>query len=97
MSGPTLVVFDLDGTLVDSRQDLTASANLLIVERGGDPLADAAISRMIGEGVALLVRRALTAAGLETHPEDVVRFLEIYGGRFWRSRGTAGRSPGPRR
>ena len=82
MSGAALVVFDLDGTLVDSRQDLTASANLLIVERGGDPLADAAISRMIGEGVALLVRRALTAAGLETHPEDVVRFLEIYGGRL---------------
>ena len=82
MTARPLVVFDLDGTLIDSRRDLTASANELIVERGGQPVPEAAINRMIGEGAALLVRRALTAAGLETHPDDVVRFLDIYGGRL---------------
>ena len=79
MTARPLVVFDLDGTLIDSRRDLTESANLLVLERGGERLPEAAIAKMIGEGAALLVRRALTAAGLETRPEDVTRFLEIYG------------------
>src|SRR5215218_9080667 len=43
-----LIVFDLDGTLVDSRRDLADSANELIVERGGAPLAEDAIGKMVG-------------------------------------------------
>ena len=82
MSGARLVVFDLDGTLIDSRRDLTDSANLLVVEKGGRPLPDADIVRMVGEGAALLVRRALTAANLPFADADVVRFLEIYDGRL---------------
>ena len=77
-----LVVFDLDGTLIDSRRDLTDSANALIVELGGTPLDEAAIARMVGDGAALLVRRALTAAALPFRDADVVRFLEIYGARL---------------
>jgi phosphoglycolate phosphatase-like HAD superfamily hydrolase len=61
-----LIVFDLDGTLVDSRRDLAASANALIEERGGRPLPEAAIARWSAKGAALLVRRALTAAGLRS-------------------------------
>ena len=82
MNGAPLVVFDLDGTLIDSRQDLTESANILVVERGGRPLPDADVVRMVGEGAALLVRRALTAAELPFTDADVVRFLEIYNGRL---------------
>jgi phosphoglycolate phosphatase len=82
MSGARLVVFDLDGTLIDSRRDLTDSANALIVERGGEPLPDADIARMVGEGAALLVRRALTAAALPFADADVTRFLEIYDDRL---------------
>ena len=82
MSAARLVVFDLDGTLIDSRRDLTDSANPLIVERGGRPLAEADIARMVGEGAALLVRRALTAASLPFADADVGRFLEIYDGRM---------------
>jgi len=78
VSGARLVVFDLDGTLIDSRRDLTDSANMLVVERGGTPLPEADITRMVGEGAALLVRRALTAAKLPFADADVVRFLEIY-------------------
>jgi phosphoglycolate phosphatase len=77
-----LVVFDLDGTLIDSRRDLTDSANVLVMERGGEPLPERDIARMVGEGAALLVRRALTAAGLPFHDADVVRFLEIYDRRM---------------
>ena len=80
--GASLVVFDLDGTLIDSRRDLTDSANALIVERGGHPLEEDAIARMVGDGAALLVRRALTAAQLPFSDGEVTRFLEIYGERL---------------
>ncbi len=59
-----LIAFDLDGTLVDSRRDLAASANQLIRELGGTPLSEHAIGRMVGEGAAVLVDRALRAAGI---------------------------------
>jgi phosphoglycolate phosphatase len=78
----SLIVFDLDGTLIDSQGDLAAAANALIVERGGTPLAEAAIGRMVGEGAALLVQRALTAAGLGLDADSVPRFLELYDERL---------------
>ena len=77
-----LIVFDLDGTLIDSRQDLVDSANALIVERGGRPLAAEVIARMVGEGAATLVRRALEAANLTADSASVPRFLELYGARL---------------
>jgi phosphoglycolate phosphatase len=77
-----LIAFDLDGTLIDSRADLTDSVNLLITERGGEPLSQDAVSRMVGEGARVLVRRALTAAGLHDEPGSMARFLEIYDTRL---------------
>lgn len=77
-----LIVFDLDGTLIDSRSDLASAANALIVERGSRPLPVAAIGRMVGEGAAVLVERALTAAGLPFDPDSVRRFLELYDERL---------------
>ena len=77
-----LIAFDLDGTLVDSRRDLAESANQLIMELGGVPLRVNAIGRMVGEGAALLVRRALAAAGIGDAPGGLARFLEIYDGRL---------------
>ena len=78
-----LVVFDLDGTLIDSRRDLADAANALIVEHGGQPLPVERISRMVGEGAALLVRRALAAAGLaEDTPGALPRFLDLYSERL---------------
>jgi phosphoglycolate phosphatase len=80
---PRLVVFDLDGTLVDSREDLASSANQLVAERGGAPVSLEAVTAMVGEGAALLVRRALTAAGLPPDdPGALARFLEIYDQRI---------------
>jgi phosphoglycolate phosphatase len=74
-----LVVFDLDGTLVDSHQDLAHAANLLVGELGGAPISEAAVVRMVGEGAAVLVRRALTASGLDPEtPGALDRFLAIY-------------------
>jgi phosphoglycolate phosphatase len=79
---PGLIVFDLDGTLIDSRGDLADSANALIVERGGRPLTEEAIGGMVGEGAALLVRRALAAASLPIEEGSVARFLELYDERL---------------
>jgi len=46
-----LIVFDLDGTLVDSRRDLAESANALLAEHGCAALPEDAIGRMVGDGV----------------------------------------------
>jgi phosphoglycolate phosphatase len=77
-----LIAFDLDGTLIDSRRDLAESANQVITERGGTPLPEDTIGRMVGEGAAVLIRRALAAAGLGEAPGALPRFLEIYDGRL---------------
>lgn len=77
-----LIVFDLDGTLIDSRRDLADSANQLIQELGGRPLPEEAIGLMVGEGAAVLVRRALAAAGIEATSGALPRFLQIYDGRL---------------
>ena len=77
-----LIAFDLDGTLVDSRRDLADSANQLIVEMDGAPLSEDDIGRMVGEGAATLVRRALAAAGVTDLRNALARFLEIYDTRL---------------
>jgi phosphoglycolate phosphatase len=77
-----LIAFDLDGTLIDSRRDLADSANQLIEELGGEPLTEEQIGGMVGEGAALLVRRAMKAAGRGERAHALERFLEIYDERL---------------
>ncbi len=78
-----LVVFDLDGTLIDSRRDLADAANALIAELGGSPLPVESIAGMVGEGAALLVLRALRASGAAVDLErDLARFLDLYAERM---------------
>ena len=75
------LLLDLDGTLVDSAPDLAASLNRVIVPLGPPlnvPFSPAEITPMIGDGAAVLARRALAARGL---PEDaglVRRFVDDY-------------------
>ena len=74
-----LVVFDLDGTLVDSQKDIADAANALIADLGGSPLADETIAAMVGDGAALLVRRALATADLDpSTPGALDAFLRLY-------------------
>jgi phosphoglycolate phosphatase len=73
-----LIVFDLDGTLVDSRRDIADAANRLLRECGADPLPDDRIGRMVGDGAATLVARAFAASGVEAPPDALERFLSIY-------------------
>jgi phosphoglycolate phosphatase len=77
-----LIVFDLDGTLVDSRRDIAESANALLQSCGADALPEARIGRMVGDGAATLVARAFAAVE-QTPPLDALqRFLTIYQGRL---------------
>ncbi len=74
-----LIVFDLDGTLVDSRADLAQATNRLLLEHGARALDQDAVVHMVGEGVEKLITRAFTAAGALPVPAGAVgRFLEIY-------------------
>ena len=61
----SLVVFDLDGTLVDSREDLAASTNDVLVGAGGHPLPVDDVVQMVGDGARTLVQRAVARAGLD--------------------------------
>lgn len=79
----SLIVFDLDGTLVDSRRDLADSTNRMLATYGAPPFAIDVVGRMVGEGAKKLVERALAAAGLNPgEPDALNRFLEIYDRRL---------------
>ena len=58
-----LLVFDLDGTLIDSAQDLCNSVNATLGHFALGPLPDPAIAGFVGNGVPMLVRRSLALAG----------------------------------
>src|SRR5258708_6716990 len=60
-----LLVFDLDGTLVDSVPDLRAAVNEMLRERGRPPLSPSAVKRMVGDGAMALVAGALAASGAD--------------------------------
>ena len=78
-----LVVFDLDGTLVDSSRDLAEAVNALLTELGGAPLALDIVVGLVGEGAAVLVRRALERSGLDPGtPGALDQFLRLYDGRL---------------
>jgi phosphoglycolate phosphatase len=76
----SLLVFDLDGTLVDSVPDLCAALNEMLRERGRPPLSLPQVKRMVGDGASAMVARALAATGLEAIDAGgaLARFLEIY-------------------
>jgi phosphoglycolate phosphatase len=78
-----LLVFDLDGTLIDSAQDLCNSVNATLRQFGREPLADEAIAGFIGNGAMMLVRRSFAAAGVAEASEELLAeaykyFLDYY-------------------
>jgi phosphoglycolate phosphatase len=81
-----LLVFDLDGTLIDSAQDLCNSVNASLVAFGRPALPDPIVASYVGNGAPMLVRRALAKAdGIapEAIPEDLLNqtyafFIQYY-------------------
>ncbi len=62
-ASPKLVVFDLDGTLIDSRRDLAKSVNATLEHCSRADLPGAQIANYIGNGASMLVQRSLEATG----------------------------------
>ncbi len=77
---PYAVVFDLDGTLIDSAPDIAYALNETVANRGLRGFALEEVKGMIGGGVPKLLERALAARGdSAAHlPEAVSAFIEIY-------------------
>jgi phosphoglycolate phosphatase len=70
-----LVIFDLDGTLIDSKLDLAHAVNATRVHLGLPPLEHELIYSYVGNGAPVLIRRAL---GPAVPDEDVERALEFF-------------------
>jgi phosphoglycolate phosphatase len=70
------LIFDLDGTLVDSVADLTTSLNLLADELGHPQLTTDFVRTIVGDGASKLIKRAFGAESYQR--EQLFRFLAIY-------------------
>lgn len=70
---PRAVVFDLDGTLIDSIGDIADALNATLATRGLPALPESQIKQMVGAGVPELVRRGLSAHGVDA--EDIEPFV----------------------
>lgn len=77
---PRLVMFDLDGTLLDSVPDLAAAVDKMLLALGRQPAGLEAVRHWVGNGARVLVRRALAGdiehAGVSE--EDTERALELF-------------------
>ncbi|MFC7544378.1 HAD family hydrolase [Siccirubricoccus deserti] len=76
-----LAVFDLDGTLVDSAPDIHAALDRLMARLDRPPFARQEVVRMIGDGVRVLVERALAARGLPFSEAALAGFTADYTAR----------------
>lgn len=78
----TSVIFDLDGTLVDSAPDIRAAINRLLAAEGRAPLDLATITAFIGNGLPKLVERVIAHTGMEMaeHARLSAEALRIYEG-----------------
>ncbi len=76
------MVFDLDGTLVDSAPDLADALDLLLTEQGAPPLGLEVGRSLIGHGISNLVAKGLERSGLKLDGSElerrIKRFHEIY-------------------
>jgi phosphoglycolate phosphatase len=83
LTSPRLLIFDLDGTLIDSRVDLCNSVNAMLHHLAKPTLPEAVIASYIGDGASMLVRRALGDPEGDIHDEEYVTealtfFLSYY-------------------
>jgi phosphoglycolate phosphatase len=70
-----LLIFDLDGTLIDSREDLANSINAMLIHFGKKELPHEVIASYIGDGAPMLVRRSLGDPDDENFVQDAVLYF----------------------
>ncbi len=79
----TVVIFDLDGTLVDSAPDLAAAMNVVLQSEGYGPLPAAEVRQLVGHGARALLVDGFAAHGITDLPEQqlqthVDQFIDYY-------------------
>jgi phosphoglycolate phosphatase len=72
------IVFDLDGTLVDTAHDLVATLNSILVAEGMVPVKVEAAVAMVGSGARVMLEAAFAAEGRALTPETLDRLLRDY-------------------
>ena len=79
MNRVDLVIFDLDGTLIDSKTDLANAANAARGHMGMPPIAAERVYSYVGNGAPVLIRRVLGAEATEAQVQEALEFfLEYY-------------------
>jgi phosphoglycolate phosphatase len=79
VAAPGLLIFDLDGTLIDSKLDLAHAVNATRAHMGMEPLAFERVYSYVGNGAPVLIRRALGDQAAEEQVEEALEFfLEYY-------------------
>lgn len=73
-----LLVFDLDGTLIDSKDDLVHSVNAARQRLGMEPLPDETVASYVGRGVVTLMKQALGDAATDESVAQAVEFFFDY-------------------
>src|SRR5215467_2503523 len=76
--GSELLIFDLDGTLIDSKKDLTDAVNATRIWHKLAPLPDDIVSSYVGNGAPVLIRRAFPHATQDELPRLLRYFLDYY-------------------
>jgi phosphoglycolate phosphatase len=75
---PQAVLFDLDGTLLDSAPDMLATANAMLAERGRAPITLDALRPVVSKGSRAMVSVAFPELGQEARDALVPEFLDRY-------------------
>ena len=78
MTSPPTVVFDLDGTLVDTAPDLINALNVVLARENLPPVPLHSARNLIGGGVRKLIERGLEAEGREASLADVARMTDDF-------------------
>ena len=76
--GVELIIFDLDGTLIDSRIDIANSVNYTLKQLGLNPLDERVILGYVGDGVRSLIERTLSPSNLNLFERGLSTFLAYY-------------------
>ncbi len=80
------ILFDLDGTLVDTAPDLLATLNAMLRDLGRDPVPMSQVGYLVGHGARAMIERAMSLTGRPASEQQLdsllARFLEIYATRI---------------
>ncbi len=78
MSTIPALIFDLDGTLVDTAPDLLGATNAVLLAQGRRPIDPASLRHMVGFGAFSLITQAMAATGAPAEPDQMDRLIDLF-------------------